>query len=219
MNPTTIEELASEIDKQGLWTGAIRGRERKDGKIELCFGHRRLAAIKKLKWKTVEVEILPLTDQDMITQGLIENLQREGLTDLERGDGILLLKKNLEESTGVRSTQAKLSELIGLPQSTIQSYIQVAQLTGSERKAVESKDITGQTALAAKAFGGSEMVVAAAKAQMTGKELREIVEAVEGKKTKPGPKSKAAKAATTKIQSELKKQIIQGKLSTAKEVK
>src|SRR5262245_15879272 len=112
MNPQTISELAAEIKNVGLWSGALRGRRLEDGKIQLCFGHRRLEAIKSLKWKTVDVEILSLTDIQMIQQGLVENLQRDGLTDFERAKGILLLQQMIEPN----SPPGELSKLLGLAQ-------------------------------------------------------------------------------------------------------
>src|SRR5262245_13243759 len=73
-----IQSLAREIDKVGLWAGALRGRE-SDGHVQLCFGHRRLAAVKELGWKEVDVDVVELSDEDMALQALVENLQREGL--------------------------------------------------------------------------------------------------------------------------------------------
>jgi len=50
-----IKSLAEEIDQVGLWAGALRGREM-NGHIKLCFGHRRLEAVKRLGWKEVDVD-------------------------------------------------------------------------------------------------------------------------------------------------------------------
>jgi ParB family chromosome partitioning protein len=80
-----IRSLANEIKTVGLWPGALRGRQ-KNGHIELCFGHRRLEAVKLLGWK--KVEVVELSDEELALQSLIENLQREGLNDADRGDGI-----------------------------------------------------------------------------------------------------------------------------------
>jgi ParB-like chromosome segregation protein Spo0J len=43
-----IKSLAAEINRVGLWAGSLRGWER-DSHVELCFGHRRLEAVKTLK--------------------------------------------------------------------------------------------------------------------------------------------------------------------------
>ena len=82
-----INDLAKEIDKVGFWAGALRGRMQ-NGKIELCFGHRRLAALKKLGRKEVQIDVVELSDEDMAMQGLAENLQRQGLNDMEKAEGV-----------------------------------------------------------------------------------------------------------------------------------
>ena len=65
------------------WSEPGQGRD-----DPVCFGHRRLAAVKHLGWKEVEVDVVKLSDKEMALQGLIENLQREELNDADRGDGI-----------------------------------------------------------------------------------------------------------------------------------
>src|SRR5215471_11552088 len=71
----SIKEIADEIEVTGFWNGSLRGRMKGD-KVELCFGHRRLMALKKLKVPVVQVDIVALNDDEMAIQGLTENLQR-----------------------------------------------------------------------------------------------------------------------------------------------
>ena len=59
-----------------------------------------------MKWKNPFVDVVKLSDEDMALQSLIENLQREGLNDADRGDGI----KNyviLREKAGFATAVAK----------------------------------------------------------------------------------------------------------------
>ena len=86
MDKRAIRALADEIEASGLWPGSLRGRMR-GSKVELCYGHRRLAALKHLGWDKVEVEIDELSDEEMALQSLAENFQREGLTDIEKAEG------------------------------------------------------------------------------------------------------------------------------------
>ena len=81
INRETVKQLAEEIRNFGLWPGALKGRWR-GGRLELCYGHRRLEAIKYLSWDEVEVEIVDMDDDEMALQSLAENLQREGLSDV-----------------------------------------------------------------------------------------------------------------------------------------
>src|SRR5215831_2304979 len=85
---TAIRSLADEIKAEGFWNGTLQGRRNARGQVELVFGHRRLRALKLLKVPSARVEILDLTDAQMSLRALAENLQREGLTDLEKSDAV-----------------------------------------------------------------------------------------------------------------------------------
>src|SRR4030095_544414 len=84
----SLQSLADEMKAEGFWSGTLQGRRTKTGKVELVFGHRRVRALKMLKTETVPIEIVDLTDAQMALRSLEENLQREGLSDLERADGV-----------------------------------------------------------------------------------------------------------------------------------
>ena len=86
----SVRALAEEIKELGLWTGSLKGRM-KNGKLQLCYGHRRLQALKQLGWKDVEVEIEDLTDEEMAFQGMAENMQRESLSDIEKAEAIKVM--------------------------------------------------------------------------------------------------------------------------------
>src|SRR4051812_20415223 len=86
-DPAALQSLAKEMEAEGFWRGSLQGR-RKDGKVELVFGHRRLRALRLLNTPSVSVEILSLTDAQMALRSLEENMQREGLTDLEKADAV-----------------------------------------------------------------------------------------------------------------------------------
>ena len=90
MDPADIKLLAAEIKEKGFWHGALRAR-RVNGKYELVFGHRRLAALKQLGVKEVEVEVIKLDDTGMAEDSLVENMQRMGLTDMDKAEAIVKL--------------------------------------------------------------------------------------------------------------------------------
>jgi ParB family chromosome partitioning protein len=65
-----------------------------DPDYELIAGHRRLEAIKRLGWRTIEVIILDKdTDIDKLEIELEENIQRRNLSTDEISDGINALQK------------------------------------------------------------------------------------------------------------------------------
>lgn len=154
----SIKALADEIRENGLWPGALRGRMKGD-KVELCFGHRRLAAIRALGWKEVEVEVAELSDQEIAAQGLAENLQREGLTDIEKAEAIHLMLQRTARS-GVKESEGltRVSKLLGLSSGWIKDLLSLLDLEKPVQRAIRNKEIAGRTALEAHRLGGKQMV-------------------------------------------------------------
>ena len=63
-----VEALIQSYENTGFWHGSIQGRRRDDGKVEIGFGHHRLAAAKRAKPKIdpVGVVIADRTNRDML---------------------------------------------------------------------------------------------------------------------------------------------------------
>lgn len=161
MDRESIAALADEIRENGLWPGALRGRMIGD-KVELVYGHRRLAAVKTLGWKEVEVEIEELSDDEMQAQNLAENLQREGLTDIEKAEGIHMMVQRFTKS-GSKEPEAlaRVAKVLGLSQGWIKDLLSLLDLEKGVQKAIRDKAIAGRTALEAHRLGGKEMVATA----------------------------------------------------------
>src|SRR5262245_4228818 len=161
MDREAVRSLAEEIRQSGLWPGSLRGRM-KGSKVELCYGHRRLAALKHLGWDKVEVEVDELSDEEMALQSLAENFQREGLSDIEKAQGLhnmvqLLVKKKLSESEAMK----RVSAYVGLSEAWIRDLLSMLDMEGSVQRAIRERKIAGRTALEAHRFGGKDMVATA----------------------------------------------------------
>jgi len=158
MDRESIKALADEIKENGLWPGALRGRMKGD-RVELCFGHRRLAALKTLGWKEVEVEVAELSDDDMAAQGLAENLQREGLTDIEKAEAIhMMMQRGARGGMKESDSLARVSRLLGLSGGWIKDLLSLLDLEKGVQRAIREKEIAGRTALEAHRLGGRQMV-------------------------------------------------------------
>ncbi len=158
MDRESIRALAEEIRQAGLWPGSLRGRM-KGSRVELCYGHRRLAALKHLGWDKVEVDVEELSDEEMALQSLAENFQREGLSDIEKAQGLhnmvqLLVKKKLSEGEAMK----RVSQHVGLSEAWIRDLLSMLDMEGSVQRAIRDRRIAGRTALEAHRFGGKEMV-------------------------------------------------------------
>ncbi len=61
-NLSNIEDLVDSIGSVGLLSSLVI-----DKSNQVISGNRRLAAIKQLGWKSVEVEVVDLADEDVVT--------------------------------------------------------------------------------------------------------------------------------------------------------
>src|SRR4030095_2741064 len=152
-----IKELAEEIKEIGFWPGSLRGR-RKNGKIELCFGHRRLEALRLLGTKEIEIDIVDLDDDQMAMQALVENLQRQGLNDMEKAEGIdRVVEGFLTKGFSNQKAFDKVAALLGYAHT---SYVRaLAAITGysaETKKLIRERKISGRAAIAAHNLGEGE---------------------------------------------------------------
>jgi ParB family chromosome partitioning protein len=163
INRETVKQLAEEIRNFGLWPGALKGRWR-NGRLELCYGHRRLEAIRYLGWDEVEVEIVDMDDDEMALQSLAENLQREGLSDVEKAEAINLMVKRYMK-TGLTEVDAlgKVAKQLGFSVAWIKDLLSLLRMEPEVQKAIREQKIAGRTALEAHRLGGKEMVKTAVK--------------------------------------------------------
>ena len=180
MDRNAIRGLADEIKAAGLWPGSLRGRM-KGSKVELCYGHRRLAAIKHLGWDRVEVEVDELNDEEMALQSLAENFQREGLSDIEKAEGLhtmvqLLVRRKISESEAMK----RVSQFVGLSEAWIRDLLSMLQMEGPVRRAIRDRRIAGRTALEAHRFGGKEMVATAVEHKLPVHKISAMAKRVRG---------------------------------------
>ncbi len=161
MERSSIRALADEIETAGLWPGSLRGRMA-GSKVELCYGHRRLAAIKMLGWAQVEVEVDELSDEEMALQSLAENFQREGLSDIEKAEGLHRMVRHLVgRNVAEPDAMKRVSKFVGLSEAWIRDLLSMLQMEGPVQRAIRDRKIAGRTALEAHRFGGKEMVATA----------------------------------------------------------
>jgi ParB family transcriptional regulator, chromosome partitioning protein len=201
MDREGVQALADEIRENGLWPGALRGRMR-DDRVELCYGHRRLQAVKTLGWKEVEVEVEELTDEEMAVQNLAENLQREGLTDIEKAQAIHLMLQRTTRA-GVKEPEAmqRISRLLGLSAGWIKDLLSLLDLEPGVQKAIRDKRIAGRTALEAHRLGGKRMVETAIENKLPVHKISALAQ-------------KIRRIPDERVREELKREVVRGKVTT-----
>jgi ParB-like chromosome segregation protein Spo0J len=204
-----ISELAKEIDAVGLWP-ALRGRELKDGKVELCFGHRRLMALKKLKHppKEVAIDIVDLSDEEMMEQGLIENFQRYGLNDMEKASGIKQLVDQLVSTNGGDKGAAYERVRILLGYQTvdpIKHLVVITTYSEPVKKLIAQRKISGKTAIHAQRLGGDNMVKTAVEQNLSQHTIEKLSQSLE-------------KIPDPKVKEKIREQVVAGKITKPEEV-
>lgn len=130
-----IKELAESIKQNGLLQ-SITVRDMENGFYELIAGERRLRALKYLNYPTTKAIVKELTDEQMATLALIENIQREELTPIEEAIAYqdLLRINNL--------TQDELAKSLGKTQATVANKLRLLKLSDKVIDAINSKKIT-----------------------------------------------------------------------------
>ena len=99
-------------------------------------GERRLRAIKYLQHATTKAIVKELTEEQMATLALIENIQREELTPIEEAHAYQeLLRIN-------KLTQDELAKSLGKTQATVANKLRLLKLSKKVIEAINSKKIT-----------------------------------------------------------------------------
>ena len=130
-----IRELAESIKQNGLLQ-SITVRDMGNGFYELIAGERRLRAIKYLQYARTKAIVKELTDEQMATLSLIENIQREELTPIEEAHAYQeLLRIN-------KLTQDELAKSLGKTQATVANKLRLLKLSKKVIDAINTKKIT-----------------------------------------------------------------------------
>ena len=130
-----IRELAESIKQNGLLQ-SITVRDMGNGFYELIAGERRVRAIKYLQYARTKAIVKELTDEQMATLALIENIQREELTPIEEAHAYQeLLRIN-------KLTQDELAKSLGKTQATVANKLRLLKLSNKVIDAINTKKIT-----------------------------------------------------------------------------
>ncbi len=117
-----IDELAGVIKSQGF-QGVLVARpdEVNKGFYQLTAGHRRREAAKRAGLTTLPVVVRELSDEEMVTLAITENIQREDLTPLEEGKIYLLMSEEMGY------THEQVAREIGKKRGYVENRIRVAR--------------------------------------------------------------------------------------------
>ena len=125
IEPEALEELAQSIRHLGLLQAPL-GRPI-SGRIQLAFGHRRIAALRLLHQRGqgedyVDMDVALITDENMAVMGLTENVRRQDLSPME---ALRAYRKAIDET---ELTARVLADQLGIAESTLSNNLRVLDL-------------------------------------------------------------------------------------------
>ncbi|MBR3664373.1 MAG: ParB/RepB/Spo0J family partition protein [Desulfovibrio sp.] len=130
-NEENLEELAQSIKNQGI-IQPLLVRELADKSYQIIAGERRWRAARLAGLHHVPVFIKALSDEEVMTAALIENLQREDLNPMEEAHALKKLRDTLN------LTQEQLSTKLGKSRSSVANALRLLQLSEQAQDNVRS---------------------------------------------------------------------------------
>lgn len=129
-----IEELAASIKENGLIQPIILRKSSLFG-YEILAGERRFRAASFLGLETIPAVVKELSDDDMLKQAIIENLQREDLNPIEEAESYQnLIDKDL--------THDEIAKIMGKSRPYISNIVRLLQLSKEVRQAIKEEEIS-----------------------------------------------------------------------------
>lgn len=130
-----LQELQLSLQASGLLQ-PIAVRPRGDGKFELIAGERRFRAATRLGWSTIPAVIRDVSDEQLLSLALVENLQRADLNPIEEAEGY----RQLINDFGLAHQQ--VAQAVGKDRSTITNALRLLTLPDDVQRLVRDGSIT-----------------------------------------------------------------------------
>lgn len=144
-----LAELAKSVGKHGVlqpilvrpWPAEYPSQRETRPTYELIAGERRYRAALLAKRETIPVTVRELDDREVLEIQVIENLQREGLTELEEAEGYALMMRDYGY------TADELADKIGKSRAYIYGRLKLTALCEAGRKEMRAGRLVASVAL------------------------------------------------------------------------
>ena len=130
-----LQELQLSLQSSGLLQ-PIAVRPRGDGKFELIAGERRFRAASRLGWTTIPAVVRDVSDEQLLSLALVENLQREDLNPIEEAQGY----RQLINEFGLAHQQ--VAQAVGKDRSTVTNALRLLSLPDDVQLLVRDGSLT-----------------------------------------------------------------------------
>lgn len=185
-----LEQLADSIREVGILQPIAVAR-REEGGYLIINGERRWRAARMAGLTEVPAVIRTVDDQRLLTEALIENIQREDLTPLEEGAAY----KSLLEEYGM--THEGLAKRVGKSRSAVTNTIRLLALPARIQAMLDSGDLRSGHARALLGLEDTKFAVhVAERAVEDGWSVRQVEDAVRLRQESP---SESPRASVTEV--------------------
>ena len=152
-----LRELEESLRSSGLLQ-PITVRPAPDGGkgYQLVAGERRLRAATGIGWKKIQAVVRELSDQQMLTLALVENLQRTDLNPIEEAEGYSQLIREFS------ATQQSVAGIVGKDRSTVANALRLLQLPEAVRQLLQSNGLSAGHARPLLALNDEAKIIALA---------------------------------------------------------
>ncbi len=132
-----LGELQESMQASGLLQPiTVRPASGQKNSFELIAGERRLRAATNIGWKEITAVVKDLSDQEILTLALVENLQRTNLNPVEEAEGY----DHLIREFGY--TQQTVASMVGKDRSTVANVLRILHLPKAVRQLLREGKIT-----------------------------------------------------------------------------
>lgn len=155
ITPESLEELVASVREHGILEPLVVAQT--PAGYQIIAGERRWRAAKILGLKKVPVVIKETSTRGMLEMAMVENVQREDLNSIERGQAF----KRLVEEFGLPIIE--IAQRIGKSSSYISNSIRLLALPDAIKDGLLSGAITEGHARAITGLGDSQLMISAYK--------------------------------------------------------
>ncbi len=144
-NEGKLQELANGMKEHGFVGPGVpvRAHPTIPHTYELVWGERRWRAAKLAGLTTIPCEVSTYSDDDMMELGLLENIQREDLSNLEEGQAFTRLLELKDDQGKPRYSIRHLAQRLGKDKSYIEDRLQYVRVPEDvQRLAIEQPDVS-----------------------------------------------------------------------------
>ena len=134
---TSLEPLIASIRTAGVMQPVVVRPRGADGCYELVAGERRWRAATAAGLDAVPAVVQDVSDQTAAEWAIIENVQREDLDAVERGDAF----RRLQDEFGL--THAEIAEQVGLTRAGVTNQIRLCDLDEGTRTLIRKGALSG----------------------------------------------------------------------------